>query len=115
MLKYFTKQFFFHEYAKIIHACCSRETGSSPCHGEYQMHYVFTRGLHLAATLPRYAKLGRHTLLAQKRMTHYLVTGINDLTFEEGSHIVKFVPIRSKYSGPIGGAVEGGGVRAGAC
>ena len=22
-------------------------------------------------------------------MTHYLVTGINDLTFEEGSHIVK--------------------------
>lgn len=38
----------------------------------------------------------RHTFLVQKQMTHYLVTGINDLTFEEGSHIVKFVLILSK-------------------
>jgi hypothetical protein len=38
----------------------------------------------------------RHTFLVQKQMTHYLVTGINDLTFEEGSHIVKFVSIMSK-------------------
>ena len=38
----------------------------------------------------------RHTFLVQKQMTHCLVTGINDLTFEEGSRIVKFVSIMSK-------------------
>ena len=38
----------------------------------------------------------RHTFLVQKQATHNLVTGINDLTFEEGSHIVKFESLLSK-------------------
>jgi hypothetical protein len=60
------------------------------------VHYVVTRGLHLAARLPRFAKLGALSLYCTETDDAFLVTGINDLAFAKGSHIVKFVLIMSK-------------------